>query len=139
MHCPVCKDPMIIVEHERIELDYCTRCHGIWFDAGELELMLESLDLDRSGFNMDNILALPEKAIKEASRRCPLCRKKMRKVGIGHQPEVIIDVCPVEEGLWFDGGEVGHIIKHLLDKQPAEADAGERVVTFLGEAFKAGE
>ena len=46
MYCPVCKEPMIIVEHERIELDYCTTCFGVWFDAGELSLMMESMDLE---------------------------------------------------------------------------------------------
>ena len=137
MHCPVCKEPMIIVEHERIELDYCTKCLGVWFDAGELELMLETMDLDTSKFNMDHIISLSEKRIKEAVRKCPLCRKKMKKVGIGHEPEVVIDVCPREEGLWFDGGEVGEVIKHLLDKHAAEGDAEEKVVEFLGEAFKA--
>ena len=137
MHCPVCKEPMIIVEHERIELDYCTSCRGVWFDAGELELMLESMSLDTAKFNMDHILALPEKRIKEAVRKCPLCRRKMKKVGIGHDPEVVIDVCPLEEGLWFDGGEVGQVIKHLLGKHAAEADAEDRIIDFLGEAFKA--
>lgn len=139
MYCPVCKEAMIVVEHERIELDYCTSCRGVWFDAGELELMLEAANLDVSKFNMDHIMSLPEKQIKEDTRRCPLCRKKMRKVAIGCEPEVVIDVCPAEEGLWFDGGEVGHIIKQLLCKPSAESSGPEPVVTFLGEVFKSGE
>ena len=32
---------MIIVEHNDIELDYCTNCSGVWFDIGELEVLLE--------------------------------------------------------------------------------------------------
>lgn len=136
MYCPVCKDPMIIVEHERIELDYCTRCRGVWFDAGELELMLETANLDASRFNMRHILYLPEKQIKEGKRKCPLCRAKMRKVAIGCEPEVVIDACPREDGLWFDGGEVGHVIKQLLCKPPAGSAGQEPVVTFLGEVFK---
>jgi Zn-finger nucleic acid-binding protein len=95
------------------------------------------MELDTGKFNMEHILALPEKRIDEAVRKCPLCRKKMQKVGIGHEPEVIIDACPIEEGLWFDGGEVGQVIKHLLDKHAAGGDTEEKVVTFLGEAFKA--
>ncbi len=137
MYCPVCKDPMIIVEHERIELDYCTRCRGVWFDAGELELMLEAANLDASRFNMKHIMSLPEKKIDEASRKCPLCRKKMRKVAVGHEPEVVIDACPREEGLWFDGGEVAHVIKQLVSLSPKESGEVEPVVTFLGEVFKA--
>ena len=139
MHCPVCKEPMIIVEHEKIELDYCTSCLGVWFDAGELALLLESMDLEVGEFNIADIMTLPEKRIAERKRRCPVCRKKMRKAAIGHEPEVVIDACPRGEGLWFDVGEVGHVITQLLDKPSAEPGAPERVVTFLGEVFQARE
>lgn len=139
MHCPVCKVPMIVVEHEKIELDYCTKCLGVWFDAGELALLLESLDLDVGEFNVSDILTLPEKEIAEKKRRCPVCGKKMRKAAIGHDPEVVIDVCPRGEGMWFDGGEVGQVIKQRLDKSSAESGAPDRVVNFLGEVFQARE
>jgi Zn-finger nucleic acid-binding protein len=130
---------MIVVEHEKIELDYCTTCLGVWFDAGELALLLESLDLDVGEFNVSDILTLPEKRIAEKKRRCPVCRKKMRKAAVGHEPEVVIDVCPRGEGMWFDGGEVGQVIRHLLDKHSTGEEASDRVVTFLGEVFQARE
>ncbi|MCK5654168.1 MAG: zf-TFIIB domain-containing protein [Dehalococcoidia bacterium] len=130
---------MIVVEHEKIELDYCTKCLGVWFDAGELALLLESLDLDVGEFNVSDILTLPEKEIAEKKRRCPVCRKKMRKAAVGHEPEVVIDVCPRGEGMWFDGGEVGQVIKQRLDKSSAESGAPDRVVNFLGEVFQARE
>jgi len=139
LYCPVCKDPMIVVEHQRIELDYCTKCRGVWFDAGELELMLEATNLDASSFDMKHVLSLPEKRVKEGGRKCPLCRKRMRKVAIGTEAEVIIDACPREEGLWFDGGELGLVIKQLLKKPSTGKGKPESVVNFLGEVFKAGE
>lgn len=139
MKCPVCKEPMIIVEHEKIELDYCTACLGVWFDAGELALLLESMDLEVGEFNIADIITLPEKRIAEEKRKCPVCRKKMKKAAIGHDPQVVIDVCPRGEGMWFDGGEVGQVIKQLLDKPSAKADTPDRVVTFLGEVFRVRE
>ena len=33
---------MIVVERNRIELDHCTNCGGVWFDSHELELLLAS-------------------------------------------------------------------------------------------------
>jgi Zn-finger nucleic acid-binding protein len=137
MRCPVCKIPMIIVEHERIELDYCTKCLGVWFDAGELELLVESMNIEASDFNMQKILGLPEKKIKEAARKCSLCKKRMKKVAIGSSPEVIIDACTLGEGLWFDGGEIGLIIKQLLNKSAQQPGTQSGVITFLGETFKA--
>lgn len=139
MYCPVCKEPMVIVENEKIELDYCTTCLGVWFDAGELALLLESLDLEVGEFNVADILTLPEKMIAEKKRRCPVCKKKMRKAAIGHEPEVVIDVCPQGEGLWFDGGELGQVIKQRVDKSSEESGISDRVVTFLGEVFQARE
>ncbi len=137
MRCPVCKDPMIIVEHQRIELDYCTKCLGVWFDAGELELLVETAHLDAAEFSMAKILALPDKKVKEATRKCSLCNKKMKKVAIGNDPEVIIDACPRGDGLWFDGGEVGQVIKQLLNKSARQPGSQAGVITFLGETFKA--
>ena len=139
MYCPVCKEPMIIVEHERIELDYCTTCLGVWFDAGELSLMLESMDLEVGELNIADIMTLPEKGVSEEKRRCPVCRRKMKKTAIGHDPEVVIDVCPRGEGMWFDGGEVGLVIKQRLDRTTAKSGAQDRVVNFLGEVFQARE
>jgi Zn-finger nucleic acid-binding protein len=139
MRCPVCKVPMIIVEHEKIELDYCTKCFGVWFDAGELELLVESMNIEASDFNMRKILGLPEKKIKETARKCSLCRKRMKKVAIGSSPEVIIDACTLGEGLWFDGGEVGQVIKQLLSQSSSKSSSNDRVINFLGETFKARE
>jgi len=139
VHCPVCKEPMIIVEHERIELDYCTTCLGVWFDAGELSLLLESMDLEVGELNIADIMTLPEKGVSEKKRRCPACRRKMKKAAIGHDPEVVIDVCPSGEGIWFDGGELGQVITQRLDKSTAESGAPDRVVNFLGEVFQSGK
>ena len=43
MKCPVCRIDMIVVEHKKIELDYCVKCSGVWFDSGELELLLDTI------------------------------------------------------------------------------------------------
>ena len=137
MDCPACKGVMVIVEHERIELDYCTECAGIWFDHGELDLLLNRLDLDGSSFDMEAILVLPGKRVAEAPRSCPVCRKKMKKVVIGSDPEVLIDVCPRGDGIWFDGGEVSHLIKQIAENKQAPTGSQQQVLKFLGEVFEA--
>ena len=42
MRCPACSNPLIVLELDEIEIDYCTSCEGIWLDSGEVELLLES-------------------------------------------------------------------------------------------------
>ena len=135
MICPVCKSDMIDVEHERIELDYCTSCQGVWFDAEELELLLESMGIKNHDLALDDIWHSPEAETTEKKRKCPICGQKMTKAAIGKEPEVLIDVCPQEDGLWFDGGEVGHLIRRLAEKPSAKPDSEARVITFLGEVF----
>lgn len=126
---------MIVVEHEQIELDNCTDCAGVWFDAGELELLLETMQVEEHTLSLDSILTSPEAKSSEKKRKCPICGKKMKKATVGHKPEVLIDVCPRGDGLWFDKGEVGQLITQLPDT--SSEDSQGRVMTFLGEVFQA--
>ena len=41
MRCPECRIPLVVVEREGIEIDWCLECRGMWFDEGELELLGE--------------------------------------------------------------------------------------------------
>jgi uncharacterized protein len=42
MKCPKCGSDLDEVELLAIKVDQCTRCLGIYFDKGELELLLEA-------------------------------------------------------------------------------------------------
>lgn len=134
MICPACKHPMVIVEHDEIELDYCTNCKGVWFDSGELELLLEAADLEKYQDFMEKMIDSGEADTKEKKRRCPICSRKMKKTHIGADNGLLIDVCKYADGIWFDGGEVAHLMK-LLSSGSGEAGRG-RVMDFMGEVFK---
>ena len=133
MKCPACKSLLIVVEHEQIELDYCPDCAGVWFDAGELELLLETMQLDHASIALDSVLTSPETESDEKKRKCPICQKKMKKSTVGHDPEVLIDVCSRGDGLWFDAGEVGQLVSQASSID--ESDSQGRMVTFLGDVF----
>jgi len=139
MICPVCKSDMIVVEQNKIELDYCTSCHGVWFDSGELELLLESINLESTSPFLNNILNSTEARSSEKKRKCPICNQKMKKTTIGPQDEILIDACWQGEGLWFDGGEVAHLLRLLAEKSPGKPGSQQQIISFLGEVFKARE
>lgn len=139
MICPTCKSSMIVVEHSNIELDYCPNCHGVWFDSGELELLMESMELESQNQLSSDILSSPEAASPEKKRKCPICGQKMKKTIISEQPEILIDVCQRGDGLWFDGGEVDQLMKQLLRKPSKEGGPQQQVITFLAEVFQAQE
>lgn len=134
MKCPACGSLLIVVEHEGIELDHCPECSGVWFDSGELELLLETMRLGTNVLSLQSLLTSPEASSTERRRGCPICGKKMRKATIGHQPEVLVDACERGDGLWFDRGEVGQLITQL-PKSSEGLGSQERVITFLGEVF----
>lgn len=130
---------MLAVEYHNIELDYCNSCKGVWFDSGELELLLKSQGLEEPKAFFADILHSPEAASPEKKRNCPICGRRMKKTTIGGQPEVLIDTCRDKHGLWFDGGEVAQLMRHLPGKHPPKGDSRGHVIGFLEEVFKAPE
>jgi hypothetical protein len=41
MKCPKCGEPLKERSFQKVVIDQCTACHGIWLDAGELEQVAE--------------------------------------------------------------------------------------------------
>ncbi|MEJ2633826.1 MAG: zf-TFIIB domain-containing protein [Calditrichia bacterium] len=122
MNCPVCKKTMIILEFDQVEVDYCPSCQGVWLDQGELELLLQ---------NHERALDLSDiPGSKKGERRCPRCTKKMRK---GNFPgtQVEVDICPRDNGLWLDKGELAQIAEAR-----ASQEAVQHVKNFFSGLFK---
>jgi Zn-finger nucleic acid-binding protein len=105
MNCPACKNPMIILELNQVEIDYCSECKGIWLDNGELELLFSNSD-DKTLNESFNLRT----EYLEQKRRCPNCKKKMDKVEFDNTG-IIIDKCFNNHGLWFDNGELRSLLK----------------------------
>jgi Zn-finger nucleic acid-binding protein len=107
VNCPVCEEPMIVLEIDEVEIDHCPSCGGIWLDAGELELLLEDSrekDAFLSSFETD-------RGSKEKARKCPICMKRMEKILVGADKGVRIDRCRRNDGIWLDRGELDEILK----------------------------
>jgi len=135
LNCPVCSlsrpwrakadQPLIILELNKIELDYCTNCFGTWLDEGELELLLEDSEEKKNLFKSLTVY----KKSKEKPVKCPICRKKMDKVICGRENIIILDKCRKEHGLWFNKGELQSVVEiGSIDKQ-------NKIVTLLKEIF----
>jgi len=127
---------MIVVEHHKIELDYCTSCRGVWFDAGELELLLESAGLEGVEPLLAGLASSTEADSKEKKRKCPICIRKMKKVLVGQKPEILLDICPQGDGIWFDGGELAQMVGQLAGKAGEKTSPQQEILAFLQEVFK---
>ncbi|MHC5120853.1 MAG: TFIIB-type zinc ribbon-containing protein [Planctomycetota bacterium] len=133
MDCPVCKSAMIVLELDEVEVDYCTDCEGIWLDAGELELLLggaAASDALLGSFQSAKTALGSFQSAKtaEKKRKCPICLKKMDKVLVGDaaNKKELIDCCPKNHGMWFDGGELQQVLKmgHFDDEGRVESLLG---------------
>jgi Zn-finger nucleic acid-binding protein len=133
MKCPIDKSDMIVVEHEKIEIDHCLRCAGVWFDSGELELLVSLLKAEGASLSYIELLTPHKAEAAEVRRKCPICGHKMHKVWLGEEPKVLIDSCPQGDGLWFDSGELHQVMSKV---EPSKTQASRDVISFLGNAFK---
>ena len=107
MICPACKNTMIILEHDKIEIDHCLNCGGVWLDSGELELILD--DAQKAEQLPAAIAAHSHRA---SPRKCPICRKRMQEAKVdGAGAQIVLDQCPKGHGWWFDKGELQATIK----------------------------
>lgn len=122
LKCPVCRVPGFVVEYQGVELDLCPDCGGVWFDRGELELVLAG----------ERPLGQAAAVTDEERRPCPLCRKKMDKMNIGPGRRVLVDSCPRGCGVWFDRGELRDLTENLRQEGWSIAPA---IREFLQEMF----
>ena len=54
MDCPNCNVSLLIAEKQRVEIDYCPRCRGVWLDRGELDKIIERASvIDRDDDDFD--------------------------------------------------------------------------------------
>lgn len=109
MKCVGCKQPMIVLELDQIEVDYCLDCGGTWLDAGELGLLLDSPQ------DVEQILKLPAKTGSSSGkgRKCPICLKRMDEFTVGSGDPIHIDRCRKGHGIWFDRGELKEVVETL--------------------------
>lgn len=42
MKCPVCENiDLTMADRQGVEIDYCSKCRGVWLDRGELDKIIE--------------------------------------------------------------------------------------------------
>lgn len=126
MDCVACGEPMIALEVDQVEIDYCIECGGIWLDSGELEILLE--DPEKVKLVLKNAILVPKTS--DSFRKCPICLKKMEEIELGNDSKIYIDRCKSGHGLWFDRGELEEVIKMI------DHDESSKVAKLLKDIFQ---
>jgi Zn-finger nucleic acid-binding protein len=136
MRCPVDNVDMMVVEYHQIEIDYCHKCAGIWFDRGELELLLKTTTPGSPG--VPALGGMAGETRSYGKRKCPICGKKMKEMPVG-EPAIEIDACPKGDGIWFDGGELQELLKQVAGGLAGKHGAMKDITAFLGDTFQTGK
>lgn len=117
MNCPKCAIALTPkrLKGRQTEVDFCTKCQGIWFDDGELSSAI--------GVPARS-LAAPANARKSAMM-CPRCATPLV---IFPYPSTmtVIDGCRTCRGVWLDGGEFQELSKVRPEPSAPAAPAPKR-------------
>ncbi|PIE19753.1 MAG: hypothetical protein CSA65_01095 [Proteobacteria bacterium] len=103
--CPKCATPMRAEIHLGVEIDRCPDCKGLFFDAGELETILEQhggAGIDEAPFSN---VASDHDLVPAV---CPRCKQPMSG-GLGPAKRLRIDRCEPCGATFLDQGELSTI------------------------------
>ncbi len=127
--CPHCETQLQTVKLDiagDFYIERCKSCFGLFFDAGEIETLLENSVSNISDINLALIKNINKDRYQSQKKikyvKCPVCRVLMNRVNFGHRSGVIVDQC-TKHGIWLDSGEVTHLMEwkkaggHLLHEK----------------------
>lgn len=114
--CPQCDIELQTISlnlNEPFFIERCKSCYGLFFDPGEIEILLKSSVSNVFDINLqhiDNINKDRYQKNKIKYVECPVCRILMNRVNYKHRSGVIIDQCS-KHGIWLDNGEITHLME----------------------------
>ena len=103
MRCPKCRADMEQIDYEGTEVDRCTICHGLWFDAGEIEAMKDKQAAAAIDIG-DKKTGKESNAIDRY--QCPRCGGSMVRVVDPKQTHIWYETCSSCHGSYLDAGEL---------------------------------
>jgi Zn-finger nucleic acid-binding protein len=93
---------MAVVKVGGVEIDRCTSCGGMWFDAFESDAVKGA----GAAAAADTGSASKGKAKNEQGKiECPKCHTRTIRMVDREQPHIWFESCPVCYGRFFDAGE----------------------------------
>ncbi len=99
MKCPKCKTDNLVekkVKNSALTLDRCNACEGMWFDKGELAVVLRKKAVAK--------IDVPKISLLNEECRCPKCEQGMVEFCYPGTT-TFIDMCQQCQGIWLDAKE----------------------------------
>ena len=110
MKCPRCKVSLQKNEMADITTDVCPKCHGVFLDRGELNMLATGMKGDVEYCSIDEEWHKDRFPV----RRCPKCvDAEMRKVNLLRFSDLIFDYCESCGGFYLDKSEIPRMNREL--------------------------
>ena len=119
MECPNDGEQLEKVLFHLVEVDYCPKCLGMWFDKNELRRAKDARDQQLNWVDVDLWRDKSKFKVSLHDKHCPVCRVGLRQVGYDDS-KVKVDFCKNCQGVWLDRGEFKQIINYLKSKSDYE-------------------
>lgn len=115
--CPQCAIPLQTIrstQDEKLYIERCESCYGLFFDRGELEYALQQSVSHVYEINLEHIDNINKDRYRKPAdftyRKCPECSVLMNRVNFGQRSAVVVDQCLIH-GIWLDNGELTHLME----------------------------
>jgi len=106
--CPVCNLPLVNAAIAKVRILYCSKCQGMLIPMQALPTLIDELRASQSG-------TAPQPAAdgSDLQRKieCPQCRHRMDTHFYAGPGNVVVDSCEDCSLIWFDRGELHHIVR----------------------------
>jgi PAT family beta-lactamase induction signal transducer AmpG len=123
MRCPKCRADMEQVVYEGTEIDRCTICNGIWFDAGEIEVLKNK---QAAAIIDTGDATVGKRANTMDNYQCPRCSGAMVKVVDPQQTHIWYETCGSCHGSYLDAGEFKDLTERTISDFFKDLTAPER-------------
>ena len=120
MLCPI--DKKVKLEQtvlSGVEVDYCPKCLGLWFEEEELRLAKDYKDRDLRWLDIDLWKDEEKFRISAGQKLCPDDRMPLYETDYADS-DIKVDVCSICHGAWLDRGEFKKIVQYLKEKADQE-------------------
>lgn len=126
-HCPHCaleqrKQGLYYTYHDAVEIDYCPRCRGLWFEAGEVSAAQydEPVDTRCREFQVNLGASSGLSALS-----CPDCRQTMSSHYLLDEYTMEVASCEQCAGVWLEREQLEDVIHAPKLRQALASSQGE--------------
>ncbi|MDQ7827147.1 MAG: zf-TFIIB domain-containing protein [Candidatus Eremiobacteraeota bacterium] len=112
IRCPACVNTLMTAlrdEEISLEIDYCKKCKGLWFDYKEVRQFLKSIKFKKV-FLPEVVSATSSSDMYSISTRVRTCPRCMVKLAEHVHCGVAFDFCDQCHGIFLDDGEINLIV-----------------------------